>query len=481
VYVQFFGIACAAASLFGFFAPFSFLAMTLCAFVLGSFYYSFSESASHQFNLLLFALLGLCLTPICKKKYPWQVLPASVAISFILFLFSSFFFSAFCYKIFFVSGPQWIFSDNLRNLLIRQDFGLGVTTPIRTFIASHVLFYRSIAFLNCLIQASLISVILFIRKPYIRLILAFFYILECLSLYVVMGRFPAIFPGNLEWIILACFFVDWDFLFKRSSHSLSLEQAPQTDTFPKSASVFVILFFIFIFFCSVLSYINRKTISYIYPFGPFPMFSTTLSQQPYRQHLPFYFSVLFYHIDGRPVLLDSPESKLLNPESYPYKFDSISEQKTILSQKLNQLSTLSDKYHSSELSVHFGLYRIAPYPSSAQPVLIHSGKIGSYSQKAFSGTAMTLSEKERTITISLEGFPEPQKVVFLKRRITQDFLTTLGRKHSPVIHDLYPEEALRGRWLSPNTFAIDSSEHGTYLISAKMRNISYGMMTTAKL
>jgi len=211
--------------IFGLFSRASLIVNFFCNLFLISLSESFSIAWSHGYNLNLLAQMPFIFAPvgrlisidflihkyIFKKEikksanaiYVWMANLGIVAI----------FFNAFFWKI--ISDRQgislkWALSDNFRNQLIIRYSYLSEDIPgYLDFIVNSEFWYQFVAFLNLSFQALPFLSLFFIRKPIIRFILGFLFVIEEIGLALVMQLF------DWYWIPLFLIFIDWDYFLGR--------------------------------------------------------------------------------------------------------------------------------------------------------------------------------------------------------------------------------------------------------------------------
>jgi hypothetical protein len=105
----------------------------------------------------------------------------------------------------------WVFTDNLRNVIICQHVVLGVPLeePFR-FIVTHEFAYKGLALGNMLAQTLPFAACFLMNRPYLRLLCGVVLCGEVLGLGFVMGIW------NYHWPLFVAFFVDWDRLVFRA-------------------------------------------------------------------------------------------------------------------------------------------------------------------------------------------------------------------------------------------------------------------------
>jgi len=205
----------------GLFSRASLIVNFFCNLFLISLSESFSTGWSHGYNLNLLAQMPFIFAPVGRlfsvdffinkyllKKviknsenaiYVWMANFGIVAI----------FFNAFFWKLF--SDRQsislkWALSDNFRNQFIIRYSYLSEDIPgYLNFIVNSEFWYQFVAFLNLSFQFLPFLSLFFIKKPWIRFLWGFLFVIEEIGLAVVMQLF------DWYWIPLIFIFIDWDY------------------------------------------------------------------------------------------------------------------------------------------------------------------------------------------------------------------------------------------------------------------------------
>lgn len=474
---KYLGFVAAIFSLLGFFSNISFRLMSISVIILSSLFYTFQEGSSHQFNVLNLVLIPMCFSNfgyfLSLDKYffkkdisVYDNYNYTYPIALAQFLMSWTFFAAFTYKFFIVSGFSWVFSDNLRNIIALQSAMWGSTHPLAEFISNNVFLYKSSAFMNLLIQGLIIFSCLFFKKPYIRLFFGFLFFLEAFLLYVIMGLFPSALPFNIDWMLLSCIFVDWDY-FLKNKKSYNKIQVLQSKQFLK-INFFSILI---LFNCSITYLMLGRDNPLFYPFSTTSMYSYTLSKKPYNEHQSFEsFGGISYFINDIYLNPNSDLGSKLYPGSYSYNFNTPKKIEAMLSKQ----KKLIDK--SDVLTVSQSLFQIPAYPAPSKAIILFSEKIASIDSDGIVKYFMIrFDKKNNLIKISSKNLPQNYSVRFLKRKISFDYKITLGKKHSKVIKKYDNPIELTTEKISNSTYVVLDQLENNYLISAE---ITYDNKTT---
>lgn len=474
---KYLGFVAAIFSLLGFFSNLSFRLMSISAIILSSLFYTFQEGSSHQFNVLNLALIPMCFSNfgyfLSLDKYffkkdisVYDNFNYTYPIALAQFLMSWTFFAAFTYKLFIVSGFSWVFSDNLRNILGLEMAMWGSHSPLGEFISNNVFLYKSSAFMNLSLQGLIVFGCLFFKKPYFRLFFGFLFILEAFLLYAIMGLFPSVLPFNIDWILLSCFFIDWDYFLKNriSFNKIQVLQSKQS----LKISFFSILI---LFNCSITYLMMGRDNPLFYPFSSTSMYSYTLSKKPYNEHRSFEsFGGISYFINDVYISPNSNFGSKLYPGSYSYNFNTPTKIEAMLSKQ----KKLIDK--SDVLTVSQSLFQIPAYPNPSKANILFSEKVASIDSNGIVKYFMIkFDKKNNLINISSKNLPQNYSVRFLKRKILYDYKVTLRKKHSKVIKKYDNPIELITEKISNSTYKVLDQLEDNYLISAE---ITYNDKTT---
>jgi len=470
---KYLGFAAAIFSLLGFFSNISFRLMSISVLILSSLFYTFQEGSSHQFNILNLALIAMCFSNfgyfLSLDKYLFNKdIPVynnhnyTYPIALAQFLISWTFFAAFTYKLFIVSGISWIFSDNLRNVLALEIVQWGSYSPLREFIANNVFIYKFSSFFNLLIQGLIIFGCLFFKRPYFRLFFGFLFIFEAIALYAIVGLFPSVLPFNIDWILLLCLFIDWDYFLKNKISFNKIDVLQSRQSFKISFFSILILFN-----CSITYLMMGKDNPLFYPFSSTAMYSYTLAKKPYNEHQSFEVFGISYFINDIYV---NPSN--VNPELYPDNFMQGSYSYNFNTPKKIEHMLLKQKKRidkSNKLIVSQSLFQIPAYPNPSEANLLFSEIIGSIDNNGTIKYFFTEFDKENfLINISSKNLPPSYNVKFLKREILYDYKVTLGSKHSKVIKKIDNPSELRTQKISNSTYKVLDELKNNYLLSTEI-------------
>ena len=372
------------------------------------------------------------------------------------FLLSWVLFSGFIAKLIFFSGSIWFTSDNFRNILLIQSLVSGQASLIREIIANHIYLYKPMAFINILLQGSIILGCFFFKKPKIRAFFGILFILECLGLFIVMGLMPFPFSFNMSWILLASFFIDWDHFFKKKKTSTS----PLT---VKNKIALTVLSGLICINC-ILSILGKER-PYFYPISRTTMYSSAHSKKPYNTHQTYEYLAKTWKFNNK--LIQSPDhnlSRKLYSKTMWYDFQTPKKIEMLLKEKYN---TISNK---EILSVHQSLLSFPKYPNKEKYNILFTEKIASISEnKKVSQFFSTYDKTTHTLYFQPKNMPKDYKVVCIKRKIEYDYKTILGKKRCIVIKTISSPTPLKTKEINKNHFQI-LEDFENVLISFKIIN-----------
>ena len=215
------------------------------------------------------------------------------------------FLSAASHKIFLGNGQfmMWVFSDNLRNLVINQH--LVLHQELGSFLGwtfAHQWAWKLLALSAVLCQLLPISGVFFLQRPWIRLACGLAMMMEVVSLKLVMGLFPQ------QFMVMAVLFVDWEYfegliLRSRPTPAALLNQ-DRSVRFQHVAVGGLILL------QAVVGLTCYKSIRWLYPFSAFPMFSQIYAPRPYASHQSWYFQQSVWNINSSPDITTEQMDRL---------------------------------------------------------------------------------------------------------------------------------------------------------------------------
>jgi uncharacterized membrane protein YphA (DoxX/SURF4 family) len=269
------------------------VATALAMLVLASQAMSYQPSWSHDFNVVLLALIAfvgarggdaLAVDAVIR----WLRRPAPVAATYqwsvrLVQLAVGLMFLSACVLKLRSGGLHWALSDNLRHqLLARYDLiGAVHRPPIVDWLLARSWRYEGSALLNLISQAMPVVAIVLVDRPWIRALAAVFFVIEVAALYAVMEL------GNPSWFPLAAVFIDWDRLWAWIRRTPPAALAPGTSPvrLPRAAAIFVAGFVVVDL---VISFAPRvDEVLRTFPFSRFPMFAIMRAKQPYAEHQPY--------------------------------------------------------------------------------------------------------------------------------------------------------------------------------------------------
>jgi hypothetical protein len=243
---------------------------------------------SHGYNLNLLAQMPFIFAPVGRlisidflvRKFLFK-LEAKKSFNAIYVWMANFgivaiFFNAFFWKLF--SDRQsislkWAFSDNFRNqIIIRYSYLSEEIPEYLNFIVNSEFWCQFVAFLNLSFQALPFLSLFFIRKPVLRFVFGFLFVIEEIGLSVVMQLF------DWYWIPLIFIFIDWDyFLGKKKIEYQSNFKNVNTKLIAAAYFIYGFAYFSIAFnlYLPFGLYANEGGIN-SYPFSTYSMYSGIL-------------------------------------------------------------------------------------------------------------------------------------------------------------------------------------------------------------
>lgn len=272
----------AVAMLVGLYARAATVVTAVGALLLASHAMSFQRSWSHDFPIVLIALIAflgarggdaLSLDALRRRPpedacYQWSLRLTQLAVALM--------FGSACLLKLRSGGLAWAWSDNLRHqLLARYDLIGSVNRPaIVDWLLEDDRRYHVAAALNLVAQAVPLAAIVFARRPVIRAIAAVVFVGEVAALYIVMQL------GNPSWFPLAAVFVDWDALWPRPQVTV-----PRVGMAPR---IFVVAFVVYDVAISFVPGLDLRMRTF--PFSRFPLFASVRAREPYDVHQSYDFA-----------------------------------------------------------------------------------------------------------------------------------------------------------------------------------------------
>ena len=294
-------------------------------------------------------------------------------------------------------GLGWIFSDNLRHVLVLQYFVLAREPPaLVEWIVSQRWRYIAAALGNVISQTAPLAACFLVRYPVARALCGGFYCLELIGLCVVMSLCS--FGQGWAWLYVV--FVDWDRLLGwlgrrfpaiRSWASLAVPQA-ETDIdrgrpprrvsplYVRLAGAYVLVFLGFWVYVGVH---NLDDVDWTYPFTSYPLFSTIYAKKPYSERQTWeQYGTLFDLEAESPV---SEEARGWVYRSYWsvswYDLQYVQDQSAQMWNYLERVFGLKMKRIAIKKTIH----QIPAYPAFPRPVPLHSELKGIRTAEGFIG------------------------------------------------------------------------------------------------
>jgi hypothetical protein len=295
----FIGPAATLCALVGFLTRVTMIVSVLCMCFLGAFLYSWEPLWSHPYNGELLAGIGFMLgragdtlsvdsliaryvlrRPIAldREVYWWPVILG-------MFGASAVYFGGFYAK---WSSPNftydlaWVFSDNLRNSVSLPWLIFGRPLPPQvSLIVNHPWIWRLAAFGHLATQALPIFAVLSLTKPYVRLLEGLIFVAGTVLLKEVMAFW------NPQWILLAAFFVDWDYFLGRLRLRLPSKEPARPVAHGRLIVAYAAAFMaanLVVILARLDEFGNRA-----YPFSSMTFYSNVAARKPYSEHLHYPF------------------------------------------------------------------------------------------------------------------------------------------------------------------------------------------------
>lgn len=287
---------------------------TLSCLFLGSLIFSWEPLWSHPYNSgLLAGLAFMCGRagdrlsldslvrfglgrPIDTNRdvYWWPVILAQFAVATVYFggFYAKWSTPDFTY------GLAWVFSDNLRNsvalpwLIRGQDFPWNVDIIVNTPWV-----WKLSAFGHLATQALPILAMASLNRPWVRLFEGLIFVSGVVLLRVIMGMW------NPAWIILAAFFVDWEYFLRKLGVKLPDDGAPmpKRSTLRRAVVAYSAIFGV-LNLAVILTRFDESGLNRYYPLSSMGFYSNVAALKPYKQHkhYPFTYGEAIFHYPGAP-------------------------------------------------------------------------------------------------------------------------------------------------------------------------------------
>lgn len=392
-------------------------ALTVIAVV--SFTYSWGSHWSHGHNIQLLCALMLAFShagdslsidslirrvrgkppPEPSGSYRWPMMAGQLLVAF-MFANASFWKLRRGWEAGSLLG--WALSDNLRN-----DLGLswyrfrGKPPALTHWIISREWAWKSVALGNIAIQVLPLVAVFMHRRPSLRAVFGLVFAVEVIGLWVLLDIF------NEEWLLLAVFFIDWDWLLRRTPNRRS--ERPDT---VKAVPIYGLVA-PFVGYLLFVGLTQADLDHELYPFSAFPMYASIRASQPYDEHADFHFHNGRITIEATKPVPDDVIDRLNSAHKRSYQASTVEDICAELRDIEGRASALVDgKITSVRLDKRRWI--IPAYPEDPDPALIHRGELGRLTDE---GDCVAIEEvaKERddddgtaTFDVRLAGFGEPE-------------------------------------------------------------------------
>jgi hypothetical protein len=192
---------------------------------------------------------------------------------------------------------SWVFSDNLRNSVSLPWLIWGRDLPSHVeMIVNNPLVWKTAAFAHLATQALPMLAMLSLGRPWLRLMEGAIFVAGVFLLKAIMGFW------NPLWILLAAFFVDWEYFLQKSGISASSMaiRAPRVRSANFAISYSAI--FMAINFFVIFTRLDDSGYNRAYHFSAMTFYSDVAARRPYSEHhhYPFnYGEVIVTYSDGQ--------------------------------------------------------------------------------------------------------------------------------------------------------------------------------------
>ncbi len=251
--------------------------------------YSWQAGWSHGYNPVYTAQLALALapthhylsldsllagargTPASGRNNGWAVRLALLVVVMV-------FFNAAVFKLASSWKLEWAFSDNLRNTLAEQ-YLVNFRTELPSYleaVLNRQWAYQGLAAANLALQLAMAGALIFVHRPWLRLLIGAGFAAEVIAIDLVMGL------PNYHWLPLAALFVDWEYFGGKWGRSGAGRR--RAFSVPPATSIglglFLLLYLALIF--DPHGRLERRLRPY--PLGSYPMFSSINCERPFDRH-----------------------------------------------------------------------------------------------------------------------------------------------------------------------------------------------------
>lgn len=192
---------------------------------------------------------------------------------------------------------SWVFSDNLRNSVSLPWLIRGEELPWNVdLIVNNPIIWKISAAGHLATQGLPILALFSLNRPWIRLFEGGVFVFGVVMLKWVMGMW------NPEWMILAVFFVDWEYFMRRIGISIQYSPMPGTATsLTRLAAVGFAMAFAALNLFIISFRLDDSGWNRLYPFSSMNFYSNVAARKPYsqHQHYPFtYGQIVLSYSDG---------------------------------------------------------------------------------------------------------------------------------------------------------------------------------------
>lgn len=347
----------------------------ISAVALAALSFSATRTWSHQYNVVFLAhmaLLGsrsgdvlsldwLVRTRLRKlpaidipRGYQWSLRLVQLAV---VLMFAGAAFHKFAHGHFTL---RWALSDNLRHhLLVKFDLA-GIERPaVVDWILEQSWRYRTAALLNMLAQATPLIAVIFIRRPFVRLLAGLMFVTETLLLGFVVDLW------NLHWLPLVAVFVDWDWLItKLRRRPFAHPEVPTSWRAPIATRVFIIAFVIYDVITAFVPTLDQRLNTY--PFTSFPMFASIRARAPLDEHQPYSLVGSTFEIAGDVPIDPNAQRWVDHQHRFMHSVRNADELQRRLANVLERMKYFYYGYNPRGVRLWVTIFEVPAYPGPAR-------------------------------------------------------------------------------------------------------------------
>jgi hypothetical protein len=466
-------------ALIGFFTRVAMIASVISLVFLGSLIFSWEPLWSHPYNsgliaglAFMFGRAGDTLSVDCliarmrgrpydlnRDVYWWPVILGQFGVAAVYFggFYAKWSTPDFSYDF------SWVFSDNLRNSVSLPWLIRGEELPWNVdLIVNNPIIWKISAAGHLATQGLPILALFSLNRPWIRLFEGGVFVFGVVMLKWVMGMW------NPEWMILAVFFVDWEYFLQRIGASLRYGPIPEAATNLKRLAVssFAIAFAALNLFIIAFR-LDDNGWNRLYPFSSMNFYSNVAARKPYdqHQHYPFtYGQIVLSYSDGTTSDWHCAPARA---SSYVVTFSNGSDSIAKAEQQAGSVAALvrtlkpfdgapfvDCDQHSivrrdiEAVDLYSSILNIPPYPERVKFEIGHRALVGRYERA-----------KDRIIaaSVSMADGPQGRSFKVANKGLDVDRYEILVSNDPWVNYKVGPLMAPKGMW-KDNVFTIGREE-----------------------